>query len=320
MQISTAPTDNRLLRHIVPHQIKVLKDQVSEILIIGDIRPGKGRFNFDDAAIHEFRNILESFTNLSPKAKVLYVDYSPSVRENVAKELWGLADLPIKDYRGGPFYSYLFGIHQASESYVLHLDSDIILGGDADSWCAEAVDLYEMDPHIAAILPYSGPPNINGRIPDHYRLRASPYPHYSNTYKSESFTTRVFFVSKKRLSLILKQTQIKRPNLLRSLLGLWHQNPLVQTPEQLITTFLNNEKHFRVDFPGSKAPFWTLHPPFRSQEFYNRLEGIIDAVENDQIPTQQRGNHDLNEGFINWDEAIEELPFYRRKKARDRFK
>ena len=320
LQISTAPTDNRLLRHTVPHQIKILEDQVSEILIIGDIRPGKGRFNFDDAAIQEFHNILESFTNLSPKTKVLYVDYSPAVRNNIATNLWGLPDLPIKDYRGGPFYSYLYGINQSSGSHVLHLDSDIILGGEAESWCSEALNLYENDPQIATILPYSGPPYETSKIPDHYRLRAKPYPNHSNTYKSNSFTTRVFLVSKKRLSLILKQIQLERPSLLRSLLGLWHQNPLVQAPEQMISTFLKNGNYFRVDFPGSNTPFWTLHPPFRSEEFYDQLENIIDAVENNQIPSQQRGNHDLNEGFINWDDAIEKLPFYRRQKARDRFK
>jgi len=319
LQISTAPTDNRLLKSIIHHQIKVFEEQVSEILITGDIRPGKGRFQFNNKAIQEFRNILESFTDLSPKVKVLFVDYSPKIRKEIAADLWGLSDLPIKDYRGGPFYSYLYGIGIASGSHILHLDSDILLGGEAKSWCAEAMELYESDVRIATILPYSGPPLLEDKIPEHYRLRAEPYPDIPKTYTSNSFTTRIFFISKKRLRLILNQIELKKPDLLRSMLGLWYQNPLVLAPEQLISSFLDHEDYFRVDYPGSGAPLWTLHPPFRSEEFYNRLEGIIEAVENNEIPPEQRGYHDLNRGFINWDEAITNLPFYRRRKARERF-
>lgn len=319
MQISTAPTDNRLLGNTIPHQIKVFEEQVSEILITGDIRPGKGRFQFDDNAIQKFRNILDSFKDLSPKVKVLFVDYDPKTRKEIAADLWGLSDLPIKDYRGGPFYSYLYGIGMASGSHILHLDSDILLGGEAGSWSSEAMELYESDPRIATILPYSGPPFLDDKIPDHYRLRAKPYRDISNTYMSNSFTTRVFFVSKKRIRLILNQVQLKKPDMLRSMLGLWYQNPLVMAPEQLISSFLENGDYFRVDYPGSGVPFWTLHPPFRSEEFYNRLEGIIEAVENNEIPPEQRGYHDLNKGFINWEEAIANLPFYRQRKARKRF-
>jgi len=319
LQISTAPTDNRLLRYTIPHQVKIFNEQVSEILITGDIRPGKGRFQFDDTAILEFRNILESFADLSPKVKVLFVDYNPKIRKEIAADLWGLPDLPIKDYRGGPFYSYLYGIGMASGSHILHLDSDILFGGGSQSWCLEALDLYESDPRITTILPYSGPPCLGDEIPEHYKLRAEPYLDLPDTYMSDSFTTRVFFVSKKRIRLILNQIHLDKPGLLRSLLGLWYQNPLVRPPEQLISTFLKNGDFFRVDYPGSGVPFWTLHPPFRSEEFYNRLEGIIEAIEKNEIPPEQRGDHDLNRGFINWTEAIENLPFYRKRKARKRF-
>jgi hypothetical protein len=48
---------------------------------------------------------------------------------------------------------------------------------------------------------------------------------------------------------------------------------------------------------------WSLHPPFRSEEFYRRLPELIEAVESGRVPDGQRGHYDLNDSMIDWTEA-----------------
>ncbi len=46
-----------------------------------------------------------------------------------------------------------------------------------------------------------------------------------------------------------------------------------------------------------------LHPPYRSEEFYRALPGLIERIENDDIPEAQRGDYELNDSMFDWSRA-----------------
>ena len=204
LQISTAPTDIWLLESMISHQIKALKSQVQEILIVADIQQsGNGRFRFSEEMILKFKEILEGLQQRWPNVRVKFVDYGDTAQNRVAQSLWGKNELPAKDYRGGPFYSYFYGVAEASNDYVLHLDSDILLGGGLKSWCEDAVNIYERDERIACMIPLSGPTPSIVNVPAQYKRSQQKEDGLPHTYVSKKFTTRIFLISKKRFSKIL---------------------------------------------------------------------------------------------------------------------
>ncbi|MEX2641098.1 MAG: hypothetical protein WD266_10450 [Balneolales bacterium] len=307
------------LEAMVSHQIRILGNQVQEILIVADIQAGKGRFHFQDEAIVNFKKVLEKIQR-QWKVRIEFVDYSPNAQTRVAGNLWNKNKLPVKDYRGGPFYSYFYGIEACACDYVLHLDSDMILGGGLQSWCSDAINVYEQDDRIASILPLSGPPPRRPGIPDQFRENSLDYKKLPHSYRSNKFTTRVFLIAKERFIRILRDISLDKPDMFRYMLGKWQGNPSVQAPEQLLGKYCQDNKYYRLDYLGNGPGLWTLHPPFRSELFYEKLAGILTSVEAGNIPEVQRGFYDINDGFFDWSESVEKLPFYRRYKAKKKIK
>jgi hypothetical protein len=82
--------------------------------------------------------------------------------------------------------------------------------------------------------------------------------------------------------------------------------------EVILTAALCRSKLLRIDFVGSPPGLWTLHPPYRSEEFYARLPEIIDSVERGRVPEGQRGHYDLNGSIIDWAEAHAATRWHRR--------
>lgn len=320
LQINAAPTDVRFLARTLSHQLNVLGPQADQVRITADIRPSsKGRFHFSDEQISDFKEILTSFEKENEKVSVDYVDYSDETIQKVAQEIWGRDSLPVKDYRGGPFYSYIYGLFRAETDYIFHLDSDMFLGGGCSTWCRDAIELLKDDPHVAIIKPLSGPPKKDRSAPFQFGEPLVPYRDLSTAYFSDNFTTRIFFTEKSRLIQIFKDINIERPDILRTLAGKLQRNPAVKAPEQLLSNYLSRTEFCRLDYLGAEPGMWALHPPFRSEEFYEKLDTIIAAVESGDIPDAQRGYYDINHAFVDWSSAIDNLPVYRRNKARQRF-
>lgn len=320
LQINAAPTDNRFLEKIVSHQIRAIGNQVDVIRITADIRPSKkGRFSFTEKQIEEFKSILTDLENNHKNVTIDYVDYSDETIKSVSEAIWGNELLPLKDYRGGPFYSYMYGLYKVETEFVFHLDSDIFLGGGYPEWCSVAKELLADDPLLAIIKPLSGPPKKDRSAPNQFGEPLYSYRDLANAFYSDNFTTRVYFTKKSRLLSILRNLSLEKPDLLRSLFGRLQKNPAVKAPEQLLSNYLHQTDYFRLDFLGAEPGMWALHPPFRSDEFFEKLDHIIQAVESGDIPNEQRGFYDVNHAFVDWSSAIDQLPVYRRKKARKRY-
>lgn len=79
--------------------------------------------------------------------------------------------------------------------------------------------------------------------------------------------------------------------------------PEVIAAEDTLTKTLQRFDLHRIDMLGSPPGMWSLHPPYRSEEFYRRLPEIIRAVETGVVPEGQRGHYDLNDSIIDWTSA-----------------
>ncbi|MGE6220840.1 hypothetical protein ACQKCH_13510 [Nubsella zeaxanthinifaciens] len=304
LQISLSPSDYRHVKYLLSHQISALKNQVDEILLTYDVHKSKGRFSIDwEKNNIDMWDFLKNLAKTHKKINLIKVDYDIEKNKEIANSFFGRNSIPQKDWRGGPFYTYFFGIHAAKYDFVFHLDSDIFLGGLSESWIEEAIHLYKNDEKILFINPLAGPPKHDGTLIGQEYM---PYSKSLYHYKFNSMSTRIFLVDKKRLSryTFKKIRTFKIGELFRAL---YKGNPPYILPEEFISQNMINNKQYRVDFKGNAPGLWSLHPPYRTDSFYANLPELIKKIENGDVPESQKGYYDIVDELVDWSEAKAKL-------------
>lgn len=298
LQISLAPSDHRLAEVLLPHQIKAWRSQVDEVLITIDTHRSRGRFG---EGWEVGRKRIFELAALVPGARVVEIDYSAEARTGVAKIFFGGAPVPLKDLRGGPYYTYFFALYSAKHDWVLHTDADMFFGGPSSTWISEAIDLQLRTPDILFSAPLPGPPKTDGTL---RQLSASPSPINGNAgFAFHEMSTRVFFVNKARLREKLGPLRPRAPTARGRFLALVEGNPAQMLPEDVISATMRERGMRRVDFLGTPPGRWSLHPPYRCADFYAKLPQLVARVESGDIPDAQFGDHDLNDSLVDWSEA-----------------
>ena len=298
LQINLAPTDYRHALHLLPHQLRAWREQVSELLLVVDLRKGAGRFA--EGWDLDRERILERCRSMAG-ARVVEVDYSESRSAEVSSAFFGGAPVPLKDHRGGPYYSYFFGLHLASHDYVLHSDADMFFGGGSGTWLGEALALYEKHPEVLVTAPLPGPPSRDGSLAQLKGTRATLGGHPG--WLLPEMSTRLFLLKRSRLRDRVGPLKPRPPHL-RARLAAWIDgNPAQELPEELFSSTMRETGLLRFEFAGTAPGCWSLHPPFRSEDFYERLPELIHRVETGDLPAGQLGDHDLNESLVDWSEA-----------------
>ena len=298
LQINLAPSDFDHARHLLPHQVRVWRDQVEEILLVVDLHRSHGRFSARwEEGLNQIGPLARSITG----ARVLTVDYSRSVQLDVAKEfLGGRATVPAKDFRGGPYHSYLYALHAANQDWVLHLDSDMMFGGLSAHWLEEAIADQEKDPRVLLSAPHPGPPCGDGRLRSQHAMRT---PGRENSHDFDSMSTRLFLMSRSRFRAKVGAIGPRLPSL-RSVVKAWVEgNPPEDLPEHLFTLTMRARGLLRREFLGTGPGMWHLHPPYRNEEFLRKLPDLIERCERGEIPEGQRGDHDINDSLVDWSDA-----------------
>ena len=302
LQISLAPSDYAHAQHLLRHQIEAWRDSFSEILLTLDTHRSKGRFSTRwEEGSKKIGPLLRSFE----KARVLQVDYSAEAEARISKEFFGGRPVPRKDFRGGPYYAYFFGLEAAGNDYIFHIDSDMLFGGLSRTWLAEAIELFESNPDILVTAPLPGAPRADGKITT---LESSPYNDHPGMHVLPHMSTRLFLMSRARFKQRLGKLSPRPPPVFRDRIkAIVEGNPAEDLPEHLFTSHMKKCGLLRVDFLGRSPGMWSLHPPYRSADFYARLPEIIRAVESGLVPDGQRGDHDLNSTMVDWSEPIAAL-------------
>ncbi len=295
LKISLSPRDRRLLPAMLNHQIEFWHQQFDEILLVLDFH-GYDTDEYQED-INSILTLIETLKNSFHNVRLVYVDYSEEAKRLISDEYFSGKEVPEKTHRYGPFYSYYYGIYHTSHDYVFSIDSDIIFGGKNENWVKEAIEILE-DKSIFTCSPLPGFPTDSGNLKrqkgkiDNSDLRKVTFNHMS---------TRLFFFSKKTFKEQICPLPIKLakwPLLMRALL---RGVPPYELPEDTISEIMLQKGLKRVDFLGTGEGIWTLHPPYRNDEFYEKLDQIIDDVKNNRIPEEQKGDYDINDSMINWE-------------------
>jgi hypothetical protein len=309
LQISLAPTDLPHARYIVPHQLRVWAGQVDEILLTLDLHRSRGRFSSAWAErLPGMRRLLADLCAEYPQARVSEVDYSENARRQLAEAFFGGARVPEKDWNGGPFYSYFYGVHSATHPYVLHMDSDMFFGGGSQTWVAEAVSLLQSHADALVCNPLPGPPTHDGSL---LSQTLTPFPYTSTAYSAPQLSSRLFLLDRERFHQRFPVVPLlPAPNALRAWQARLDGNPPYALPEEIITQIMTEQRLQRIDFLGASPGMWSLHPPYRTAEFYERLPELIAQIEAGDMPEGQRGAHDMNASMIDWSSA--QAPRWRR--------
>lgn len=316
LQINLHPRDATIAVHMLPHHLRVLGGQVDEVLLTVDLQHRKGsRYRSEDFEAERARlqQILDRVCAGEPKARVVTVDYAAAARERVAREFMGGPYVPLQAYYGGPYYPYLYGLHAARADHVLHLDSDMLLGGGSQTWVREALALLARDRSVIACNPLPGPPTADGRLRTQQAERVeAPYP----AWRFRSLSTRVFLLDKRRFLSGELRVPLLRPAWPKRV-GAWIQytEPYIALEDSL-SAFMRACGLSRIDFLGEGGGLWTLHPVYRCPRFYRELPNLIARVESGDVPEGQRGDYDLNDAMFDWSEARAARTLARRAQRR----
>lgn len=304
LQISLAPSDYSHAIHLLPHQIKVFEEQVDEILLTYDTHKSKGHFSTNwELNYAKMWDFLVDFSKKNTKIKLVKIDYSPAKNKELAQKYFKRIKIPAKDWRGGPFYTYFFGINESKNPYVFHIDSDLFFGGLSKSWFKEALKLYHDDAQILFINPLAGPPKADGELVGQTYFK---YHNLKYFFAFESMSTRLFLVNKERLEGI-NLNKIRATNIIQYLKAIYRGNPPFKLPEDILSAKLKSYRMLRVDFKGSDPGLWSLHPPYRTPEFYKSLPEIIKRIEHNDLPESQNGYYDIVDEFVDWTNAKSKL-------------
>ncbi len=308
LQINFAPLDVLHARHLLPHQLRTFSHQVSEVLFTLDtVRPTSGRFaqnwHENEAAMLEF---LSQLVSTHPHARVGAVNVADDAVAQVGQRFFGVDRIPMKDSRGGPLYSYLYGLHDARCDLVLHIDSDMLFGGGAQTWVAEAVQILCDQEDVLFVGPLPGPPRADGRLFEQpYAVAESERSHM---FRFPTMSTRVFLTDRRKLGVAGRPLELAPPLLWRSRVKARIKgNPSVAMPEQIFSRALRERGLFRIDFLGTEPGLWSLHPAYRSETFYAGLPELVRRVESGDIPEAQRGHYDIVDELLDFSDVRAKL-------------
>jgi hypothetical protein len=308
-QMSTYALDVRHVEHLLPHQIRTLGPMVDRFVVTIDTHQSRsGRYRVDnfDENLQKLRRLVADARKDYAALEVFDVDYSEATRRAVARYFFNEDTIPIKAWDGGPFYAYFFGLYVANAQYVMHLDGDMFFGGGSRTWIQEAIACMEQQPDVLIVSPFPGPPLADGTILGHKDAeRLDPTETLPDmTYRHRHVSTRDFMIDlnrlKSRLGALPRIPPSPAQRLKATLLG---NPPQVREAEVLLSRTLQQSGLCRIGLLGKSPGFWSLHPPYRSEEFYRRLPELIRAVETGNVPDEQRGHFDLNDSMIDWTQA-----------------
>jgi hypothetical protein len=304
LQINVAPTDLPHAVHTLPHQLRQWGGQVQEILFTFDLHRTAhgGRFGEGwQERLEPMQQLLEELCREHPHARVASVDYAPQAVREIALAYLDGPFMPAKDTKGAPFYPYFHGLHEARHELVLHMDSDLLFGGSSQTWISEARTLLDQHPDVLACSPLPGPPTPDGGL----RTQTAPrFEHACAAFRFSTMNTRLFLIDRVRLRERALPLQllgpIRRTSRVKARL---HGNPPYGAAELALGAAMRAAGLSRVDFLGAEPGMWSLHPPYRTPQFYEQLPSLIERVETGRVPDAQRGDYELNDSMFDFSRA-----------------
>lgn len=318
LQINMHPHDIGHVPHILPHQLRCWEGQVDRIVLTVDgVQSRTGRYAGTSYAQNRQRLIdyLDSLRRHRPGIVVDAVDYGREARAAVGRQFFAeVPAWPDKAFDGGPFYAYFYGLNRANANYVLHMDSDMLFGGGSQTWIDEAIAFLRVSDRTLFVGPFPGPPTAQGGLDE---IRHGGFPGTGSAlrpdrlalefpaYRFTTVSTRIFLMDMRRFAARVGSLELLRPDRFRRLRArAYGQSPLTMPAEEMLSANMMRLGLNRVDMLGSGPGMYSLHPPYRSGEFYEQLPALVGAIESGDIPEGQRGDFDINSSMLDWSSAL----------------
>lgn len=292
LQISLTPLDLGHAALILPHQLNFWASACQELLLVWDLNPGprlaeplyRQRW---ERGLSYFELLNQTLQRDYPRLRILTVDDAAERQAQLSARFLAGAPMPLKDFRGGPFYAYFEALERAELDWVLHLDADKIFAGVALPWLSEALAFLQRDARYFCLCPPGGPPRIVGNIG------------YAN------FTSRAYLLDRRNLPSALPLRH-RDPERLRTQGLSAPVPPYAELPEHLLSDWMHTQGKRRLELrctaSGADLGVFSLHPPTDSasarQLFEQHLPRILQLLALGQIPELQRGHFNLQAAWL----------------------
>ena len=156
------------------------------------------------------------------------------------------------------------------------------------SWIKEGIKILEENEDILCVLPRGGPPAQNGFL--NQGTTSYEIDKKRGLYLFKNFSSRHYLIHRKRFLSLLPMKPLWlswREPIKSRLFG----NGKMLCWESIVENALKKSLMWRSDLMTDQA--WSLHPGYRSAEFYHLLPQILDSINRNEFPEEQRGHFDL---------------------------
>lgn len=320
--MNVAPGDWQHVQQTLPHQLRQLREQVDHVLITIDLSRPSGQYarpgyeNDRDQLV----SMLDRLRIADPNCDIRAVDPQPEMRATLGSRYCRGQIPPLRDAYGGPYHAYLQGIAEAPTDNVLHLDSDMLLGGGSGTWVREAMTVLDEHRELLLCSPLAGPPREDGVLPSltvaahaHAQRFGSPPQRVEGelAYRFRHASTRICLIRRDRLAAAGLKILKVRAGVLD------HRVRQMAAPlEVALSALMQSHDLERLDMFGDPPGMWALHPHVRTPAFYAGLTELILRVEQGAVPDDQRGYVDLRRSMLDWGEdpaRFDARPAWRRE-------
>ena len=288
--IFTARSDAKFIQNTLPSLIKLLEKASCKITLILDTRDPTGVLGttISQSSLSEIKSKIENIRSKLNFELITSCYNLKSIRSNNRIQF----NSPHREthcFRGYPIYGSFKQFIDTDLKYILHLDCDMIFYEEpAFSWVEEGIRIMEENEDILCVLPRGGPPTKDG--PLHQGTTSYEVDETRGLYLFKNFTSRHYLIHRERFLSLLPLEPLWlswREPIKSRLFG----NGKMLCWETMVEQALEKSDMWRADLMTDQA--WSLHPGDRSAEFYQLLPQIIDSVNRNEFPEEQRGHFDL---------------------------
>ena len=288
--IFTARSDLSFLKYTLTDLVKIYQKANCKITLVLDTRTPSGVLG-NVLSQSSLEKILSEIEKLQCKLNFEFLTSSYDSKSIRSKNILQF-NYPYKEthcFRGYPIYGSFKQFIDTDAKYILHLDCDMIFyEAPGFSWIQEGIKIMEENEDILCVLPRGGPPTKDGSL--HQGTTPYEVDEKRGLYLFKNFTSRHYLIHRERfLSLLpLKPLWLSWREPIKSRL---FGNGKMLCWEAIVEHALEKSDMWRADLMTDQA--WSLHPGDRSAEFYQLLPEIIDSVNRNEFPDEQRGHFDL---------------------------
>jgi hypothetical protein len=302
LQINVSAADLRICRQMLERQISFWYEELDEVVISVESKKSFGKFAVDfDKNKSDLLTLIDQYIRRYPKVRYHFIDYSPERQTVLSRRFFKGDWMPLKDYRGCAFYSYIDGLARCKNKYIVHLDSDMLIGGTPNTWLQDAVELLNSDEKYLLVNPLAGPPSADFDIKQKYLKKIGKY-----SFLFDKMSTRVFVIDMEKLALHglpLKRVPFSPSNVKWSIKNNFNWGYMAL--EDLFSVMMRKNGLLRVDTLGKNGArsAFSIHPVNKPEQYINAIPELLKRIDADDIPDAQRGNYNVHNDFFNFQAA-----------------